>query len=111
MPGCSETNLAAVTIPNVAMSAVRTLQAIWFMQYDYNYQYLKVQRNVLCEEGSTYLKCSGCSGLRTIYTANVAETKLLKLVDSLRYVFVNTKNTDKGKWGCLLIKLHNAAGV
>jgi len=100
MPGCSETILAAVTIPSVAMDAVRTLQAIWFMQYEYNYQYLRVQRNVLCEEGSTYSKCSGTPGLRVIYPTNVAETKLLKPVDSLGCVFVNTKYTDKGKWGC-----------
>jgi hypothetical protein len=43
-----------------------------------------------------------------IYPANLAETKLLKLVDSSRCVSVNTKSTDKGKWACYLLKLHRA---
>ena len=34
-----------------------------------------------------------------IYPANVAETKLLKLVGSFGCVSVNIKNTDKGNWG------------
>jgi hypothetical protein len=95
MPGCSETILAAVAIPNVAMHALRTLQANWIMQYEYNYQYLRVQRNVLCEEASTDSKCSGTHGLRVIYLTNVAETKVLKPVDSLECVFVNTKLLTK----------------
>jgi len=61
MPGCSEVSLAAVTIPNVATNTVRTLQVIWFLQY--NYQYVRIQRNVLCEGGSSYSKCSGTTGL------------------------------------------------
>lgn len=106
MPGYSETSLAVAKIPIVTMETGGTLLAKWSVSCN-NIWELKEMFYVKMDPHARNVHDYWST--RITYPANVAETKLMKMVDSLRYVSENTKILKKESGAFSLWRIYNHA--